>query len=115
MKTLALASLLGVASAQQAVWAQCGGKNFAGATTCVSGAGCVAVNEWYSQCQPGASEFNYPAVYLSTLITQKAQEPVLAREVALAPVAAALAVVVATAQAPLRANSSSLVSTSLDQ
>ncbi|KAM5380081.1 hypothetical protein ACJZ2D_003728 [Fusarium nematophilum] len=31
-------------------WAQCGGKNWKGATNCASGFECVAHNEYYSQC-----------------------------------------------------------------
>ena len=33
-----------------AKYAQCGGKNFKGATSCVAGSTCKAANEWYSQC-----------------------------------------------------------------
>ncbi|KZV98259.1 hypothetical protein EXIGLDRAFT_713182 [Exidia glandulosa HHB12029] len=36
----------------QAVWAQCGGMGWTGATTCVNGASCVAQNPYYSQCLP---------------------------------------------------------------
>ncbi|RYP42982.1 hypothetical protein DL770_011903 [Monosporascus sp. CRB-9-2] len=32
------------------MWAQCGGANWSGPTTCVSGAQCVKQNEWYYQC-----------------------------------------------------------------
>ncbi|EPS26366.1 hypothetical protein POX_g09330 [Penicillium oxalicum] len=44
---------IGVAAAQAAAWAQCGGTGYTGATTCTSGYSCVFVNAWYSQCQPG--------------------------------------------------------------
>ncbi|KAL2069914.1 hypothetical protein VTL71DRAFT_14593 [Oculimacula yallundae] len=40
----------GVAAA--ALYAQCGGQDFAGATTCVAGATCKDVNDYYSQCVP---------------------------------------------------------------
>ncbi|CAK4485133.1 unnamed protein product [Aphanomyces euteiches] len=33
-------------------WGQCGGNNYAGPTTCVSGYKCNAYSEWYSQCIP---------------------------------------------------------------
>lgn len=34
---------------------QCGGNGWTGATTCVSGYTCSKVNDWYSQCIPGAA------------------------------------------------------------
>jgi endoglucanase len=43
------------AIAQGGAWAQCGGNNWPGPFTCVSGYTCVRLNEWYSQCQPGAA------------------------------------------------------------
>ncbi|KAK1757883.1 endoglucanase 3 [Echria macrotheca] len=43
------------AFAQSGAWQQCGGNGWSGPTTCVSGHGCVYVNDWYSQCQPGAA------------------------------------------------------------
>ncbi|KAI0123201.1 glycoside hydrolase family 5 protein [Xylariales sp. AK1849] len=45
----------GVALAQVAAYAQCGGSTFTGTTTCVSGYTCVATNEYYSQCVPGSA------------------------------------------------------------
>ncbi|KAJ3517208.1 hypothetical protein NLJ89_g664 [Agrocybe chaxingu] len=47
---------LGCRSALAAVplWGQCGGINYAGDTTCVSGAYCLVQNDWYHQCVPGA-------------------------------------------------------------
>ncbi|KAK1753931.1 family 45 putative glycoside hydrolase [Echria macrotheca] len=32
-------------------WAQCGGSNFLGCKTCVSGSACKFINDYYSQCQ----------------------------------------------------------------
>ncbi|KAI5778740.1 glycoside hydrolase [Geopyxis carbonaria] len=52
---LAGLALVGYAAAQQGAWAQCGGLNYSGGTTCVSGYSCVVVNDWYWQCQPGSS------------------------------------------------------------
>lgn len=34
-----------------AQWGQCGGSGFAGSTVCASPSKCVAVNQYYSQCQ----------------------------------------------------------------
>ncbi|RYP40886.1 hypothetical protein DL767_001367 [Monosporascus sp. MG133] len=36
------------------LWGQCGGNGWSGATCCSSGSHCAYVNDWYSQCQPGA-------------------------------------------------------------
>ncbi|OUM60882.1 carbohydrate-binding module family 1 protein, partial [Piromyces sp. E2] len=36
-------------------YAQCGGNNFSGEACCESGYKCVAINEWYSQCQEDAT------------------------------------------------------------
>ncbi|KAH6989761.1 Non-catalytic module family expansin [Ilyonectria sp. MPI-CAGE-AT-0026] len=38
-----------------APWAQCGGRDWTGATCCQSGSGCVYTNDYYSQCIPGAA------------------------------------------------------------
>ncbi|KAG8952021.1 hypothetical protein FRC04_005354 [Tulasnella sp. 424] len=35
-----------------AVYGQCGGQNYSGPTTCVSGSTCVYSNDYYSQCLP---------------------------------------------------------------
>ncbi|KAI5799115.1 hypothetical protein DFH27DRAFT_591316 [Peziza echinospora] len=47
--------IAGAAAADSPVWGQCGGINWTGPTTCVSGSGCVNVNPYYFQCQPGAA------------------------------------------------------------
>lgn len=36
------------------IWGQCGGNGHSGSTSCAEGV-CVYVNDWYYQCQPGAS------------------------------------------------------------
>ncbi|KAF8066890.1 hypothetical protein FPV67DRAFT_1214294 [Lyophyllum atratum] len=41
--------------AQQPVWAQCGGIGWTGGTTCVAGTTCSRLNDYYSQCIPGAT------------------------------------------------------------
>ncbi|KAH9097237.1 hypothetical protein LEN26_017209 [Aphanomyces euteiches] len=33
-------------------WGQCGGNNYSGSSTCVSGYTCKSYSEWYSQCIP---------------------------------------------------------------
>ncbi|KAH6634568.1 SGNH hydrolase-type esterase domain-containing protein [Chaetomium sp. MPI-SDFR-AT-0129] len=56
MKSSVVAGLLASgAAAQSGAWGQCGGIGFAGAKSCVSGYNCAYVNDWYSQCQPGAA------------------------------------------------------------
>ncbi|RPD82337.1 cellulase-domain-containing protein [Lentinus tigrinus ALCF2SS1-7] len=40
---------------QQAEYQQCGGINFSGSTECVSGTVCTKLNDYYSQCLPGAA------------------------------------------------------------
>ncbi|KAJ7625778.1 lipolytic enzyme [Roridomyces roridus] len=49
-----LLSLSGLAFAQSAIYGQCGGIGWTGATTCVSGTTCQVLNSYYSQCLPGA-------------------------------------------------------------
>ncbi|KIM33763.1 carbohydrate esterase family 16 protein [Serendipita vermifera MAFF 305830] len=41
--------------AQASVWGQCGGINWTGSTSCVSGSTCVYQNDWYSQCLPSST------------------------------------------------------------
>ncbi|KAL2161728.1 hypothetical protein VTH06DRAFT_8290 [Thermothelomyces fergusii] len=55
MRTLAFALAAAPAAvlAQSPLWGQCGGIGWTGPTTCVSGAVCQYVNDWYSQCVPG--------------------------------------------------------------
>lgn len=56
MKSSVLAGALATGvMAQNGPWQQCGGANFQGSSTCVSGYSCIYVNDWYSQCQPGAA------------------------------------------------------------
>ncbi|KZV73344.1 glycoside hydrolase family 5 protein [Peniophora sp. CONT] len=52
---IAVALVLPTALAQSAVYGQCGGIGWSGATTCVSGSACVKQNDYYSQCLPGAA------------------------------------------------------------
>nr|WLJ42044.1 Cel5B [Irpex lacteus] len=48
-------ALAAVGLAQSPQWGQCGGIGWTGATTCVSGSVCSKLNDYYSQCIPGAS------------------------------------------------------------
>ncbi|KAF8149105.1 carbohydrate esterase family 15 protein [Crassisporium funariophilum] len=52
---LALSLALPVALAQQPIYAQCGGRDWTGGVTCVSGTICTKLNDYYSQCLPGAA------------------------------------------------------------
>ncbi|KAI0450562.1 carbohydrate-binding module family 1 protein [Xylaria acuta] len=45
----------GAAIAQQQAWGQCGGINWSGPFTCVSGYACTVLNDYYSQCVPGTA------------------------------------------------------------
>ncbi|KAJ8515182.1 hypothetical protein ONZ45_g7376 [Pleurotus djamor] len=47
--------------AQQTVWGQCGGINWTGPTTCVSGTTCTHMNDWYSQCIPSPTSSQAPS------------------------------------------------------
>ncbi|KAF5363206.1 hypothetical protein D9758_008373 [Tetrapyrgos nigripes] len=57
LKHLLFVSLgfLGLASAQQPIWGQCGGIGWTGATACASGSTCTVSNPYYSQCIPSSS------------------------------------------------------------
>ncbi|KAI1173037.1 carbohydrate-binding module family 1 [Nemania sp. FL0916] len=48
-------ALAGLASAAAGPYAQCGGSNWSGETSCVSGYTCVVSNQYYSQCLPGTA------------------------------------------------------------
>ncbi|KAL0950917.1 hypothetical protein HGRIS_007674 [Hohenbuehelia grisea] len=52
---VALLSLCGLVVAQQGVYQQCGGIGWSGGTSCVSGSTCTKLNDYYSQCLPGAA------------------------------------------------------------
>lgn len=67
MKSAIVASTL-VTSALAAAGAyqQCGGNGFNGDTTCISGYTCTFLNEWYSQCLPGAATTAKPTSTTTT-------------------------------------------------
>lgn len=47
---------------------QCGGRDWNGATCCVSGSTCVAQHEYYSQCLPGSSVPSSSTTSSSTVV-----------------------------------------------
>jgi phosphatidylethanolamine-binding protein (PEBP) family uncharacterized protein len=49
-----------LAQAAQPLYGQCGGTGYTGDVTCVSGAVCTKVNDFYSQCLPGAPTTSTP-------------------------------------------------------
>ncbi|KAK7694472.1 hypothetical protein QCA50_001658 [Cerrena zonata] len=55
-----LLSIISVVSAQSGVYQQCGGIGWSGATSCVSGAVCTKLNDYYSQCLPGQATTTAP-------------------------------------------------------
>ncbi|KAL2672358.1 Endoglucanase gh5-1 [[Neocosmospora] mangrovei] len=70
---LSLSGLTGLALAQNGAWQQCGGQNWSGSTTCISGYTCSFINDYYSQCVPGSNP-NPPSTTLST-VTQPSSSP----------------------------------------
>jgi cellulose 1,4-beta-cellobiosidase len=69
---LAFVSLVPAALGQVQAWGQCGGINYSGSTTCASGTACVKINDYYFQCQPGATAAP-PAS--STIVTSATSKP----------------------------------------
>jgi beta-glucosidase len=51
----AVALAISLVEAQQPLYAQCGGIGWTGGTTCVSGAVCTKLNDYYYQCLAGTS------------------------------------------------------------
>ncbi|KAK4447370.1 hypothetical protein QBC34DRAFT_355243 [Podospora aff. communis PSN243] len=77
-RVLGLVALLSAGvSAQQSLWGQCGGNNWNGLRTCVSGSYCSEINPWYHQCIPGAAATTAapPPPPTTTLITTTARPP----------------------------------------
>ncbi|EIN07098.1 cellobiohydrolaseII [Punctularia strigosozonata HHB-11173 SS5] len=54
-KYAALLAFVSVVTAQSQLYGQCGGIGWTGSTTCVAGATCTVLNDYYSQCLPGAA------------------------------------------------------------
>lgn len=55
MKALILAGVIAAVNAQSGAYGQCGGINWTGATTCISGYTCTVINDYYYQCLPGTA------------------------------------------------------------
>ncbi|KAF8607863.1 hypothetical protein BDV93DRAFT_589454 [Ceratobasidium sp. AG-I] len=69
---IACATLLTQVAAQQPLYGQCGGINWTGATTCVSGAVCTKLNDYYYQCLASTSTTTTTTTKASTTSTTKA-------------------------------------------
>ncbi|KAG8957915.1 hypothetical protein FRC00_003309 [Tulasnella sp. 408] len=67
--TTVLASIFSAAYAGSALWGQCGGIAWTGATTCDVGV-CTWWNDWFSQCLPATTTST-----TSTLTTPEASKP----------------------------------------
>ncbi|KAG6826088.1 hypothetical protein H0H93_016823 [Arthromyces matolae] len=68
---IALALAVSPVIAQSALYGQCGGINWTGATTCVSGSVCTYQNPYYSQCLPGTTTTGATTSTTSTSSTSK--------------------------------------------
>ncbi|KAK0102053.1 hypothetical protein ONS96_006017 [Cadophora gregata f. sp. sojae] len=66
-------SVVTAVTAQQTAWGQCGGLNWKGATTCVSGYVCTYSSEYYSQCIPGTAPPSSTPTAIAT--TSKTSSP----------------------------------------
>ncbi|KAH7380277.1 glycosyl hydrolase family 10-domain-containing protein [Phaeosphaeria sp. MPI-PUGE-AT-0046c] len=58
VSTLVLLGTPAVVLGQSPVFGQCGGTGWSGSTTCVSGATCSKINDFYSQCVQGSGSSN---------------------------------------------------------
>jgi len=76
MKSLSLiaasAFLVSQASAQVAVWGQCGGQTYTGSTVCAAGSTCTFSSVYYSQCLPGSSSPTAPTTTINVPTTTAA-------------------------------------------
>ncbi|KAH8687695.1 1, 4-beta cellobiohydrolase [Tricladium varicosporioides] len=63
---LSAGALAATALAQQTAYGQCGGKDWKGLTTCVSGYTCTYSNDYYSQCLPGTAGTTAPTTTAPT-------------------------------------------------
>ncbi|RXW21694.1 hypothetical protein EST38_g4163 [Candolleomyces aberdarensis] len=57
---MCLAVTTALVKGAQPIYGQCGGTGWTGDTTCVSGAVCTKVNDFYSQCLPGGPTTSVP-------------------------------------------------------
>ncbi|KAA8906644.1 endoglucanase [Sphaerosporella brunnea] len=72
---LAVAALPALINAQQSAWGQCGGNNWNGATSCVSGYYCSKLNDYYSQCIPGTASTTTTTSGVPTTTTTTSSAP----------------------------------------
>ncbi|GLA67639.1 hypothetical protein AtubIFM55763_001412 [Aspergillus tubingensis] len=70
--SLALALLPFGIQAQQTLWGQCGGQGYSGATSCVAGAACSTINEYYAQCTPATGSASATTLKTTTSTTTAA-------------------------------------------
>ncbi|OJI88573.1 hypothetical protein ABZX51_006717 [Aspergillus tubingensis] len=70
--SLALAFLPFGIQAQQTLWGQCGGQGYTGATSCVAGAACSTINEYYAQCTPATGSASATTLKTTTSTTTAA-------------------------------------------
>ncbi|BCS05369.1 uncharacterized protein AKAW2_81170S [Aspergillus luchuensis] len=70
--SLALAFLPFGIQAQQTLWGQCGGQGYSGATSCVAGATCSTINEYYAQCTPATGSGSATTLKTTTSTTTAA-------------------------------------------
>ncbi|KAI0069947.1 acetyl xylan esterase [Panus rudis PR-1116 ss-1] len=57
---VALLPFVHLVAGQSQEWGQCGGIGWTGPTTCVAGTVCTKLNDYYSQCLPGAAPSSPP-------------------------------------------------------
>ncbi|PYH67856.1 1,4-beta-D-glucan cellobiohydrolase C [Aspergillus vadensis CBS 113365] len=70
--SLAVAFLPFGIQAQQTLWGQCGGQGYSGATSCVAGATCSTINEYYAQCTPATGSASATTLKTTTSSTTAA-------------------------------------------
>ncbi|KAF3225456.1 hypothetical protein TWF106_002592 [Orbilia oligospora] len=75
MKAFILAYIGAIVAAQQTAWGQCGGNNWTGPTSCVSGYYCSYNSEWYSQCIPGSAQGTITTLRTTTTTTTTSRAP----------------------------------------
>ncbi|KAF8217747.1 carbohydrate-binding module family 1 protein/Glycoside hydrolase family 5 protein [Mycena galopus ATCC 62051] len=66
---LGISLFVSFAYGQGAIYSQCGGEGWAGATTCVAGAACTFVSAYYSQCLPSTGASTTTSVASTTTTT----------------------------------------------
>ncbi|KAI0077311.1 endoglucanase [Panus rudis PR-1116 ss-1] len=75
LATIGVALALSVPSLAVAPWGQCGGIGYTGSTVCDAGSACTKLNDYYSQCIPGASPPPTPTTSSPATTTSSAPTP----------------------------------------